>query len=656
VRAALALVLLAGCVAPAPWVERSVQVRWDADGTDFWDLPLPSDARRGPDGIADLTAYPGGDEDPLVAMWLAAATARTADGWGVNSGVTVVLSSVLDATSLPADGAPTLAADSPVYLIDVDPESPWRGERIPLRVRYSGIESRFSPGFALTAMPVFGFARQPTTQYALVLTDGLRGFDGEPVGRSEAFHEAWEAGEGFESARAAVAEFGGDVDGVVGAAVFRTFDPGAVTRKLVAWADEQPTPALAEPFAVQRDYASYRWLRGRYTVPVVQGGVRNYEEQGEGRIVWDGDAAVVQSTQDVRLALTIPHGPMPAGGWPLTMYLHGSGGNWRQGMNRGPRAEEPGAPGPVEGSGPAEFLAQRGVATLGFDFPLHGDRGDPPDTTGLTKYNLLGNIEATLDNFTVSIVELTLLSRLMTELSLDPAALGLDAGASPDGLVRFDPQRLTALGQSMGTTLGVPWAAVDPRLQGAVWSGAGGVLVEIAATAIEPFELAAVLGPRLGLDADEVDQSHPLLHVFQNVWDHVDPIAHGRHVNRQRLGGKPPVHTLMTAGVRDGYFSPDSEAAMAVALGTPLAGDVVEPTLPATLELAGLSPVDYPVRGNQDGTTSAVVQYAAPFNLGHYVLFNQPGAIHQYTCFLATVGEPGGPVILRGEDIASPCE
>ena len=37
----------------------------------------------------------------------------------------------------------------------------------------------------------------------------------------------------------------------------------------------------------------------------------------------------------------------------------------------------------------------------------------------------------------------------------------------------------------MGTTLGVAWATVDPRVDGLLFSGAGGILVEIAVTAVE---------------------------------------------------------------------------------------------------------------------------------------------------------------------------
>ncbi|SVA76872.1 uncharacterized protein METZ01_LOCUS129726 [marine metagenome] len=40
---------------------------------------------------------------------------------------------------------------------------------------------------------------------------------------------------------------------------------------------------------------------------------------------------------------------------------------------------------------------------------------------------------------------------------------------------------------------------------------------------------------------------------------------------------------------------------------------------------------------------------------GHYVLFNQEGGLHQYTCFIKGVGSEGGTLIEAGENTDSPC-
>jgi hypothetical protein len=112
----------------------------------------------------------------------------------------------------------------------------------------------------------------------------------------------------------------------------------------------------------------------------------------------------------------------------------------------------------------------------------------------------------------------------------------------------------------------------------------------------------------------------------------------------------------MSAGFRDGYFHPRSQAAVALTMGIPLVGESAEPILAERLQMAGRLPIDYPVSANLNGKTAAVISYDAPHDLGHYVLFNQEGARHQYTCFLATVGTEDGAKIFAAGSLDSPCE
>jgi hypothetical protein len=148
-----------------------------------------------------------------------------------------------------------------------------------------------------------------------------------------------------------------------------------------------------------------------------------------------------------------------------------------------------------------------------------------------------------------------------------------------------------------------------------------------------------------------------MLHTFQSLWDMVDPVAKGSYISQNPHPGFVPKDIMMTAGYRDGYFHPRSQAALAITLGTPIAGSAVEPLLAERLELAGRSPVALPVNNNFETYTSGVVSFNAPHTLGHYVVFNQEGSRHQYTCFLNTVGTSGGAVILEPASSAdAPCE
>jgi hypothetical protein len=657
------VLLLLGC--GDGFLVQPTRVIFEPTRTDFWALPLPSDLRRQADGTFNLERYPP-PRSSLMSLWLKAADARLTDGWGVTSGIFFTLSGAPDPATLPS-ATGSMEANAAVYLVDVDPFSPEYGNPLPVNVSFTAEESQNSPANLLEIIPAWGFVRRPSTTYAVVITDAVKDASGKSLGRSEAFHNAFEqrseadakAAASFEPLRAWLQRTQRDRSRVVGATVFKTMDPSAPLMKVAQWIERQPPPAVAGPWKLEAEFQSFQWVFNRFTVPQIQAG----ERPGEGPIEWDSDGQPKQvGTQQVRLALSIPKTAMPAGGFPLMIYFHGSGGQYREVIDRGPlpqtAARKKQEPAPTPGSGPAEYLARRGIAALGFDFPLHGDRKDPPDTNGLQLYNLFGNIEVTLDNMQVGAMEALYLSRLATRLEV-PAALSpnFNAAGAADGMIRFDPTRLTAMGHSMGSTFAVPIATVDPRIRGFVFSGSGGSLVEIANSALEPVELKPFIELLLGFpEGTTLRRSHPLLHVFQNLWDYADPSAKARHVAREPHEGMKPRPFFLTAGIRDGYFHPNSQTAIAVSLGATQAGEEVDPTTVEGLKLSGRSLAPYPLENNLNAVTAALVQYAAPFELGHYVAFDRPDTRQQFTCFILGVGTAAGPKVAAasGSDTVCP--
>ncbi|GMU60111.1 MAG: hypothetical protein AMXMBFR34_18740 [Myxococcaceae bacterium] len=652
--ALLAVLLLTAC--GDGYVQRPTQVNFDPDANDFWGVPLPSELRRQADGSYNLERWPG-PRPQLVKMWLDAIDARLTEGWGVNSGAFFVLSGDLDPATLPSDPSQTLTMEAPVQLVDIDPTSPEYGRRFPLEVTFSTAAAPYRPARMLALNTVQGFVRRPHTTYAVLLTDALLDTSGQPLGRSRPFHAALEhlpdadakAQEALSPLRDFLLKERWPRGRVVGATVFRTLDPSAALTKLAAWVETLPQPALATPWTKADEYPDFTLYTAAYEVPHLQAGAI----PGKGRIVWndDGTAPVQQGTQRVRLSISIPKVAAPAGGYPLMLYFHGSGGEYREVMDRGPlpqTATRDMLPEPPKGSGPAAWLGRRGVATMGFDFPLHGDRDSPPDTTGLRLYDLFGDIDSTVDNMQVAAMEAVYLTRLLEGMTVP-----LDGG----GTATFDTARVSAMGQSMGSTIGIPVATVAKRIHGFVFSGAGGLLLEVATTATYPVDLRAALETILGFQAGQaLDNKHPLLNAFQALWDFIDPTAKARHVAREPHPGQQPQPFFMPHGVVDGYFHPGAQAAVAVSLGTTLVGEEVDPLEPKALRLDGRgTQPSFPLKGNQNGVTAATVHLRVPFELGHYVVFDMAGVSSQVACFVLGVGTPAGPSLVAPRGLDEPC-
>lgn len=652
----LCLVFFTACDAPPAFVERPSQVAFDPAG-DFWSVPLPSELRRQGDGSYNFDRWPG-PRGNLVKMWLDTIDVRLRDGWGVNAGAFFTLSGELDVATLPKTPGETLTVDSTVQFIDIDPASPEYGRRFPVEVAYASQAITYAPARLLSVTPVQGFPRRENTLYAVVVFDNLKDASGAPLGRSRVFHDALEQVDGADprvvEALKPLRDFLGATRlsraKVVGATVFRTIDPNGSLKKLAAWVETQPAPQLEAPWTRSDEYPDFVLFTARYRVPHVQSG----NKPGRGRIVWseDGSAPVQQGTQSVRLSVAMPRSAIPPAGVPLTLYFHGSGGEYREVMDRGPLA--PTAPRPQQGtpppgSGPSTYLARRGIATMGFDFPLHGDRESPPDTTGLKLYDLFGDIDSTIDNMSVAAMEATYLTRLVSTVELP-----LPAG----GTTRVDVSRLSAMGHSMGSTIGIPVATVDPRIRGYVFSGAGGMLIEVASETTYPVNLRETLQLLLDFKEGEVlNRTHPLLHAFQSLWDFTDPSAKGRHVAREPYEGQQPKPYFLPQGLIDGYFHPGAQTAVAGALGTTLIGEELDATTPRTLRLDGRGTTTaYPLRGNLNGVTAGTLQIQTPFDLGHYVVFDVPSVGAQVGCFLAGVGSEKGPAIVSPRGLDDACE
>jgi hypothetical protein len=627
----------------------------------FFALPMPSDARKKPDGSLGFTDWQRAYNNNLLKLWLEASD-ELVRGWGLVSGVFVTFTLPVDASTLPqsvADSMKEGAEHASVMLVDVDPGSPEVGRIFPLECQLRTEAGTLSPANMLACKSPFGVLRRANTRYAFVVTSKVKGIDGAPVA-ANATTRALLAGQDvpgiegqmiqgadYKAAAEVIAMKGPAVGDIALMALFTTWDPTARLLKINEFYEALPEPDLdrSKEIKLVEEYDDYVVLEAYYTVPIVQNGALPYNNAPSGKAAFGADGKLQKvADQSIRVYLTIPKRAQPEAGWPVMMYLHGSGGVARELIERGPMptVDDPAPP----GSGPAGVVARYGVAGFAADFQLHGMRFDPPDTTGLKLYNLIGNPRATIDNFLVAANEVTLHARLLRGIVIDPAeilpagsAAKFDVSADPDGMIRFNDDRFSAMGQSMGSTIGAPAMTIDKVTDAMVFSGSGGVLVEIAVTSKKPIDVGAVLRNFLRYKpGEELDQFDPALHTIQHIWDMVDGVVHARHVARDMHPGIPPKHVLQHSGLQDSYFTTISRAAFSTALGSDLVTPVLEQAAFLQMSLEGkTAPVDAPVSGNGPrGSTNVTVQYAPEVLDGHNVAYQVAGAQAQYGCFVAT--------------------
>jgi hypothetical protein len=646
-------------------------------GPTFFDHPWPSDLRLDPVTSAPrLEGYVNPRRRPILDEYVASMRG-VLDGFSPIAAGFLRFSGPLDPASLPQDPRAAREMTSSVQLIDIDPASPERGQRRPLTVVFRGADEVYAPPNTLAFAPTLGYPLRRKTRYALVVTDAVRGARGERVEASldlrvvlglrdeaTAGTDATgdldsRSGEPLRAARAALAR---DVDAlaqlgiarerVVHLAVFTTGDP---TRELYAVRDHLRAhfePPGVRPGTLRRERlgdGAVEYVGVYGPSPNYQSGTMPFARSGDGGAFHfvAGQPEPV-SRFDLRFSLSVPDAtrcPMPPAGYPVVLYAHGTGGDYRSYVR----------------DGTARELAARCLATMGTDQIFHGTRpGAGRDETeiALLFFNF-ENIAAARTNARQSAIDEVQRARLFTETKMT-----IPASVSANGReVRFDGTKVLFFGHSQGGLNGPLFLAADDASRGGVLSGAsGGFTITLREkTMPRPSVAALVRSVFLGLEEDEareLDDLHPALALAQMLVDPVDPLAYARDIvlePRQTASGRfSPKSIYMTVGVNpdgtgDRFTPPRGIEVHAVAMGLPfvlpLQRDVPEASYGAPPQLMVTVPPSG-VAGNLAGgaASGAVAQWPVPpGGEGHFVVFDVPGARAQAAGFLRALadGAPG---------------
>lgn len=589
-------------------------------------LPWPNDISRTPDGMIDLQVVPNGDGNSIVSAYIRTFD-RHLDGFSPIGAVYLRFGMALDPTTLPATPTATLAETSSVQIINVDPMSPERGQRIPAQLLFRAAPTAYWPSNTLAVAPVHGFPMRPRTRYAVVALNTLRGRAGRRLIRDQDLDTLLTMTTGDESVLRARTLYTPALDelarahiastDILSMTVFTTSDPSQDFFRAADWLRASgPMPALIDS-APQRAGMNYLMTTGHYGPnPVFQAGTSPYTALGTGGFVLGDDHVPrVQTTEQIRFALTIPDGAMPEQGWPLAIYVHGTGGN----------------AGSFVTDGSAEAAAAQHVAMLGFDQIFHGERL-PMGTTPETAFFNFTNPTAGRTNNQQAALDLVQIGRFVRTARIP---VRLDDGTIVQA--RFDPAHIMLFGHSQGGLNGPLWLAADDTARTAVLSGAGGSLALSLMLKTLPINIPSVLSGAIGADAEELSPLHPVLTLAQTIADPSDPVNYGRYLVREPRAGNHPHNIFQTQGFVDHYAPGPTIAALALSIGLPLVNPITHPE--AAYPLSGVAPVNLPVHNNLSTATAtgAWMQFDAPAGTdGHFVVFRVPGARLRAAAFLGS--------------------
>ncbi len=661
-RALAALCLVAGCgdddTSPTPpsAIEGTATIfEVDADWSEsasFYDFPFPSDLRLTAAGTADVAALPYGDDAPIFPTVFPALERRP--GFAVQPAAWFRFDGAMprldEEAAIPADAA------APVLLIDVDPESPRRGALHPVSARVHEADG-FNPENLLAVGAYPGVMLYPGRRYAFVVMRSLNDAAGEPLGvpasmvalaagatpvgaRGEAvaalYAPLWETLDSLDVDRAAVA-------------AATVFTPGDVVRQnldeseaLLAKYDVTIEDVALDPDDGV-DHARFCELHGAVVLPQFQKGARPYNAPGEGVMEVDEDGVPVEVRQEtVPIALTIPKGPMPVGGYPLVFYIHGSGGLSTQVVDRG-RIPAPGAD-ETKGEGPAHVVAEHGFATFGAAMPFNPQR-DP--AVGAFDYANQVNFSAFPFNFRQGVYEQRLLIEALTSWSIAPSALaGCDGPSLPNGetAYRFNMDAIMLMGQSMGGQYTNLLAAIEPRGVALTPTGSGSFSARFLM--VSPFfgGVKQIVAQILAVPQDNISHLHPGVQAVHTAWEAGDAMPSLPRQSLYPFEGHPvrSVYTPVSEG--DQFFPTTIFNAMALAWRTQQAGDVVWPSMQTDMALVGTDGIaEYPVANNRvsesgEAYTAVVVQYPGDGIADPHTIFSQLDEVkYQYGCFLSTL-------------------
>jgi hypothetical protein len=619
---------------PGP-VRAYFRVPRGTDDGDFFRLPFPNDVRR-KGGKVDLSGFPTPGSDvlgyDLVDRW-ARYVEATATGFSAYPTITMRFSSTPDFATLKLPGVLRMV-DLTVGGANADIGFGWGG---------TSTRSKYVCPNAINARPAPGLPLKAGHTYALFITNGAKASTGASVEAAADLKavlgaanpgaplaDAWTA---YAPLRAWATSQSLDVATLVNATVFTVGKHTDIATKMATAVAAAPLPSAVgwvkcgagpSPCA-QADGAracgaadpAFDELHALVTLPTWQQGTAPYRTPDEGGdVLLDGNGTpTVQGSSQVCMSLTIPkNAAMPAGGWPLAIYAHATGGSFRSHVVDGVAKRFATADG-----------SAASIAVLGFDQVSHGTRrGAGSMARPEALWFATANPRALRGNALQAAADLLALSRMAP-------AFALSAAMSPTAAdIKFGSVVLVGHGQGANAV-----ALADPHapayVKGVVLGGIGASFVDTVPSKKNPVDFASVAPAILG--EITVSNTHPVLGMFQNALDPVDPIDHA-----SLLVSAPPTearHAFAVYGKNDSYTPGPTQLAYTFAAALGVAAPPVSVGSPDNI---GEPTLAVPAGGNVATDITAIVrQYDRNNYDGHFVMLMSDEAKTDVDRFVADV-------------------
>jgi hypothetical protein len=629
-------------------------------------MPYPSDLRLTADGTPDLRAFPNNLNESLIEGLRTTGMQRK--GFPQMPSAYFHFSAPL----APQDAKTVIAADkaSPILLVDVDPKSPERGKLFPV-VAGTPATDRYLPDDVLEMAPRVGIVLHQSRTYAYVVMKSLKDATGALLAAPDAFVAlesatapaqnpelaAWNL---YQPLWQTLTQLGVAQTDVATATVFTTGDvvqdTADLSSKMIA---QYQTTITGLNVPSGGDHTRFCEVLGQISYPQFQEGAPPFDTQGLFKFGTDG-LPIKQRDEIAPIAISLPKGEMPVGGFPFIVYFHGSGGLSKAVIDAGPLqspTDEMGTP----GEGPAYVMAPHGFAMAGSALPLNPER--LPGAAELAYLNF-NNPAAFRDTFRQGLIEQRMFIDALSKLTIDPTTVASCTGLSlapTETAYHFDMTVLHAQGQSMGGMYTNLVGATDPRVKVVVPTGAGGywpfMVLTTETIPNAPNDLKLLLG------SGDLTFMHPALHLLETAWEAAEPFVYMRRMARDPLPNHPSRPVYDPCAIGDTYFSFEVYDGASLAYGNREAGDQVWPTMQSALALQRLDGiVPYPVSQDltaADGTTKytgAIVQYTGDGVADPHAIYRQLDAVkYQYACFHESFQKTGVATLYAPKQIDSPC-